>query len=329
VNNNKPQLSEFDKQVNKAINSFKQKMAYYRENPQLKSSETVPADSALWYLEATINYAHAFPNDYYDEMQSDEHTLVVPKNSNGEVDMDVLTQKYYEMKAEITNVYNNSGYADKGLALVDLTETAQTDDEITLNVETVTGEKGAAPDGPTPYGGPFEAEDDWWYGEDAGYCYDPYGVQDDADHQLFLATKDLIPDPNGNYFFINEFSFTVEGGDPDMRRDGDPLNNYLDYYLYYSVEGDLSLPFYAPQTLCLEKDEMNAYYTFMNYLMFDILPNEYLPDVFGLYGYRIESLNSLYDFKYTQDDNTYYLHKADFTCGIQVGYKEGESPTEL
>ncbi|MEZ5197826.1 MAG: hypothetical protein R2764_15995 [Bacteroidales bacterium] len=58
------QLTEYEIQVNKSIKDFKQKMAYCRENPHLKSGETIPADSAVWLLEATINFSHAFPNEY-------------------------------------------------------------------------------------------------------------------------------------------------------------------------------------------------------------------------------------------------------------------------
>ncbi|MEZ5081864.1 MAG: hypothetical protein R2750_00160 [Bacteroidales bacterium] len=121
----------YEQQVNKAIKDFKQKVAYYHENPGYKNGESVSADSALWLLEATINYSHAFPNEFYGEILTEDLSLVVPKNSSGEVDMDVLAQKYDEMKLDITTAYYNSTFENKGLVLVDLSETSQTGDEIT------------------------------------------------------------------------------------------------------------------------------------------------------------------------------------------------------
>lgn len=324
---NSKNFTPYEMQVNKTIKDFKQTIVYYHENPDFKSSETVNADSALWLLEATINYSHAFPNEYYEEMQTEDLTLTVPKNIDGTVDMDMVIQKYDEMKGDITTVYNGVNYTYKGLVLVDLTETSQTSTELTMNVQTVTGEKGTPP--PPPVNGPFTEVDDWWYGDNVGYCYAPYTVIDDAANQLFQATLSLVPEPNGTYYFIDEYTFDVSGGDPDLRRPNDDEDNYLDYYLYYSIEGDQVIPFNTDEMLCVEYQEMNNYYSFMNNMMFNVLPNHYLPNVIGLYGYSIVSLNSIEDHDYTDEDYTYYYHEAEFTYGIKVGYDQGEGPTEL
>ncbi|MEZ5198824.1 MAG: hypothetical protein R2764_21345 [Bacteroidales bacterium] len=304
-------------------------MEFIRANPHLKSGESVPADSAVWLLEATINFSHAFPNEFYDETQTDEVTLTIPLKSNGIVDMVVLTQKYDEMKAGITTIYDSKSYENKALVLVDVINSAQTSDELTITAQTITGNKSNDPPPIPGVEGPFGEQDDWWYGENIGYCYDPYIVQDDAANQLFLETKDLVPDPAGNYYFINEFTFYIDGGDPDFIRDNDVMDNYLDYWLYYSVDGNPQLPFITDQMLCLEHTEMNIYHYNLKKLMFDILPNDYLPNTFGFYGYSIESLNKVEDKTFSIDDFDYYYHRSDFTYGIKVGYNEGEGPTGL
>jgi len=99
-------------QVNRTIKDFNKKMVFYRENPNLKSAENVSVDSAIWLLESTINYFHSFPAETYYEMEMDTIILVVPKSSTDEVNLIVLTQKYYEMKDEITNVYNNLPFTE-------------------------------------------------------------------------------------------------------------------------------------------------------------------------------------------------------------------------
>ncbi|MCF8369376.1 MAG: hypothetical protein K9G76_10070 [Bacteroidales bacterium] len=326
---NKVELTPYEMQVNQRIKDFKQKIALYKENPGYKSGEVVSAEDALWLLEATINFSHTFPNEYYDEMQSEDLNLVVPKNANGGVDMDDLTQKYTEMKQAITDVYYNSTYEDKGLVLVDISEVSQSAGEITLNVETVTGEKGNEPPPDPGINGPFEEGDDWWYGENVGYCYEPYTVNDDAANRLYQEALGLIPDPSGNYYFINEFSFSIFGGEPDLLRDTSP-DNYLDYWLYYSIEGS-SIPFDEDEVLCLEYTEMNAYYTYLNGLMFDYLPNTYLPNKYNLNGYSVESLTLLEDEKLVNgiEETTKYFHKASFVYGLKIFYGEGDGPSEL
>jgi hypothetical protein len=109
------------------------------------SLQVVSPDSALWLLEATINFTHAFPNEFYTEHEVEDLTLVIPKTADGMIDMAVLTQKYDEMKSDITTVYYGSSFTDKGLVLVDLEEDSQTETELILSVQTATGERGVDP----------------------------------------------------------------------------------------------------------------------------------------------------------------------------------------
>jgi hypothetical protein len=323
-------LTPYEIQVHNAIKGFISTIEMHRENPHYKSGQVVSPDSALWLLEATINFSHAFPNEFYTEHEIEDLTLVIPKTSDGMIDMAVLTQKYGEMKSDITMVYYGSSFTDKGLVLVDLEEDSQTETELILSVQTVTGERGVDPGPGTPgINGPFEEGDDWWYGEDFGYCYD-HSVLDDAANQLWNEGKKLIPDPSGNYHFIHLFTFDIQGGDEYFRRPNDPLDNYLDYYLYYSIDGDPLIPFYEQQMLCLEWQEMNLYYSYLKQLMFTILPNYYLPEVHNRIGFSISSFNYLTDdFDSPMNDVVEYYHMAQFTYGIKVHYKAGEGAIEL
>ena len=321
-----PELTPTDIKVNNLINGFRDKVAYHLENPGLKSGESIAADSVLWFLEATINYLHCFPNEYYGEKQTDELTLVIPKNENGQVDMDLLSQKYDEMKTSVSTIYHNSGFESKGLVLVDIAETSQTADNIELNVQVVTG-NGKNED-PVPTNGPFVEGDDWWYGEDYGHC-DDHSILEDATNHLYDAVEAFVPDPGGSYFFIDEITFTVYGGDTDIRRPYDNLNNDYDYYLYAAVEGDEGLPFTEQETLCLGYNEMNGYFNLMKTLIFDKLPNEYLPEKYGIWGHSIETFHWLDDGKVEEEEITKYFHFGHFTYGRKVGYALGEQPTEL
>ncbi|MBN2174152.1 MAG: hypothetical protein JW731_08475 [Bacteroidales bacterium] len=250
---NQTDKSNRGQQFTKAIKDFKQKVAHYQEKPAYKSGETVNADSALLLLEGTINYSHAFTMDYYDETRVEDLTLVLPKNGNGEVDMEVLVQKYLEMKADITTVYYNSNFENKGLVLVDLSETTQNGDEITINVGVITGDRNnQLPPGPG-ISGPFEEGDDWWYGENVGTC-DGSITFSDAAHEISGEMAKYIHFYNlehGIAYFWLLTTLDLQGGDDYIRRPGDPSpqDNFYDYYLFNadSIYGPN-----ADDLLCLE-----------------------------------------------------------------------------
>jgi len=117
---NEQELSPQDLKINKVIKTFCTKVEYICEHPAYKSGESYVADSAIWLLEATINYSHTFPNDYYGQSITDTLYLTLSTNNAGEVDMNELAQKYDDMKASISEVYRSKTIDDKGLVLVNL-----------------------------------------------------------------------------------------------------------------------------------------------------------------------------------------------------------------
>nr|NQU89974.1 hypothetical protein [Bacteroidota bacterium] len=317
-------ISHEDLQINNLILNFREKVDYIRDHPDYKSGEWVDADSALWYLEATINYSHAFPNEYYKQMKVDTAYLSIPTTDGGMVDLDELAQKYDEMKSMVSNSYHGSGFEEKGLVLVDLSEVSFKSDELTLKVETVTGESNNDP--PLPGSitdGPFEEGDNWWYGEEAGKC-DPHTWVSDAAEQLYEAINNIIPEPTGGYFFTNQIPVTIKGGNEEIRRQNDPnpQDNYLDYYLYSASEeyGTIN-----NNTLCLEYDEMNLYYNYLKYLMFEKIPGMYVPS-----AYQIEKI-VIYtdDWEMENTSSNHFFHTGTFQYGLKAYYIEGEGPIEI
>jgi len=320
----KPQMSERHLKINSVINTFKDKMAYTRKNPMLKSGETIPADSALWYLEASINYSHGFPNEYYEEFQTDTLTITIEKNSDGDVDLEELTQKYDQMKSEVALVYNASTYTEKGLTLVDLTEVSETDNELVLSVKSITGKINPDPDTTKN-----NFIGNWEYGEDGGYCNSPNGLGD-ASEQFFERINNLIAN-NGktNSFFVELLEVEVQGGDPDFELNSNvEPDNHLDYYLYYSIEGS-SIP-WNEDMLCIPNADMHAYNDLIYELLFDFLPSEYLPEEYGQEKYYIVSCLIFEDLNedYPNGEHKYY-HYGKFEYGIDIGYSQGNMPSEI
>ncbi|NOX45654.1 MAG: hypothetical protein GXO89_01580, partial [Chlorobi bacterium] len=318
-------LTPTDLKVNALIKNFKQKVAYYRKNPTLKSGESLPADSALWYLEATINYSHAFPNEYYNQFEVDTSYLAVPLNGDGTVDMAVLTQKYDEMKAKVADDYHNSSFTEKGLGYVSLTEISQNNGEMSLIVESGTGKKSNEPP-PTPVNGPFGPGDDWYYGEDAGNCGTNAPMSSDAAEQLYIEASNTIPDPNGNYTFIGPFiEKEIFGGDADLQYPNDPVpgDNHLDYYLFYA-DTEIGI---SEDTLCLEYTEMNTYWNRLKYLMY-----HYYLDQPGMEDYDIMCILVFDDYSDLYGPNNSYVkyyHKGTLKFGKKIYIADGNLPEEL
>jgi hypothetical protein len=237
--------------------------------------------------------------------------------------MALLTQKYEEMKANVANDYHNSSFTEKGLGYVNVTEVAQTDDELLLVVESGTGKKGLVP-GPGPgIDGPFNAGNDWYYGKDKGHC--EWDFESDAAQQLMIAMNNEIPDPNGNYFFINLNSVTKKGGNDNVRRDNDPgdPDNDFDYYLYSSRT---DITGFEDDMLCLYVNEMNIYYSYLQHLVYTKIPNEDFSP-----GYSIESVVDIDgSWEWTDPSNKHYFHEGIFQFGIKVGFADSsEIPSEL
>jgi len=316
-------LSEHDKMINNAIKIFRAKVNYISENPGYKSGEVMEADSAIWYLEATINYSHAFPNEYYGQLKIDTSYITLTRNNEGKVDMNELSLKYDQMKEGVSDAYNNSGFGEKGLVLVDLTEETFKSDEITVRIVTVTGEKNSS----TPPGfgieGPFVEGDDWWYGEDEGKCNNLPIYSSDAAKQLRIAMNNYIPDPGGNYTFTNLTTVIKKGGDTDLRRptDPEPKDNNFDYFLFSASEewGAIN-----DDILCLEYGEMNFYFSYLKYLLYTKIPNQELPS-----GYSIESVIEMEGNFESIEDYVHYYHKGTFQFGIKLYRNPDDIAIEL
>ncbi|MEZ5197835.1 MAG: hypothetical protein R2764_16040 [Bacteroidales bacterium] len=318
------QLTGYEILVNKSIKDFKQKMEYVRANPYLKSGESVPADSVLWYLEATINYSHGFPNEYYQEFQTDSLTLSIDKNEDGSVDMAELTQEYDLMKSEVATAYNASTFTNKGLTLIDLEVTSETDEEIVISATSITGKINPNPDTTKWYN-----VGSWEYGENGGYCNSSLGDGDASEQFLHRIYWLIASNGKTNTFFDEIQVVDVKGGDPDFLVNPSlPADNHLDYYLYYSIDGT---PIYWDEDmLCIPNADMNAYNNSIYTLLYDYLPNDYLPANYGGQNYYIISCLQFFDGKGPAFPAGYeYYHKGKFEYGYDIEYSEGNYPTEI
>lgn len=309
--------------VGNKIKNFISKVDIQLKNPTLKSLETIDKDSALWYLEATFNYCYGFPNDYYDKFEIDTIGMTLDLTVGGRVNMTELANKYNQMVQEISILYNSSGFAQRGLSLVNLDDVQFVDDYINFYIHIIIGRKGTIP--PVPViEGPFGDQDNWWYGENKGIC-ESFTYDSDAAVQLMLAMNGTLPDPVDNFYVINPVDIERKGGVLNVRRETDPNppDNLYDYYLYFGSEG------IGPVELCLNRNAMNIYYNYLRYLLLIKIPNEELSPSYSLI--LVQSLEGSWGL-INQSDPTLrnYFHKGKFNYGIKVHYlPESDYPITL
>lgn len=318
------ELTSADQLVLNKIKNFKQKMRYIHEHPAYKNGESYTADSALWFLEATINYSHTFPNDYYGQMVTDTLYLTLATNDAGEVDMNELAEKYDEMKAAISQVYHSKPIDNKGLVLVNLEDISFKSDEVEIEVVAVTGELSESTPNPPVPSGPFWMGDNWWYGEGQGLCSENTGDGSDAAEQLkeeFLIEFSNLENPT---FIFGATYFEIEGGDPRIRRTdwNDIEDNHLDYLLYFATT-ELGV---SDDTLCVEWQEMNLYYSYLKHMLFIYLPE----NIDELNGLEIAKVSSLIGYEKIESINPpiiKYQHKIKTYYGFRSEYEDGEEPS--
>jgi hypothetical protein len=282
-----------------------------------KSLETVEADSALWYLESTFNYCYGFPNESYSKFEVDTLGFTLELTTDGKVNLSMLASKYNQMIEEITIVYQNVDFEEKGLSLINLQDATVGDTEISFTVNVVTGEKGTPPE--IIISGPFGEGEDWWYGQNEGKC-DATVLTSDAAKQLMLAMNATLPDPEGNFHVINPTTIIREGGKQNVRRETDPNppDNLYDYYLFYGTEEIGSVE------LCLYRNDMNNYYSFLRQLLLVKIRNEeFSPMQTPMYSLiYIENMVGNWRFlnENNPDDGREFFHKGYFKYGIKIHY---------
>ena len=323
--NSENQLSPRDQKINNLIKQFKKDIEYLYKNPDVKNGDSKPVDSAVWYLESTLNYSHSFPAEFYTDFEIDTVTLVLNKNANGNINMTEIAQKYYELKGKVSAVYHDSQFEDKGLNGIIANTVSNQNDKVELEVVAFTGEKGDDTPPPDPIvDGPFEEGDNWWYGENAGKC-DSIGLKaSDAANELWIEMQATINEQNTGYWFVNPVIVELQGGDPAIQIDS-ILDNHLDFRLFFASE--LIGPC-GEDTLCIEWTEMNIYYQHLKYVlnhsMYEIFP--------ALDGLDVDEIIFMegYSTLYGSGGNQYveYQHKLKAKYGEKINDSTIE-PTEI
>ncbi len=209
---------------------FKQRMDFVRNNPEYKDGEQMSADSAVFYMEAAMNFVYGYNN--LPDGKIEIKTSVIDFPDDEILNSGQIASKLNEIVQTVAGQYNEIQLSDKHLSAVDLKITGNGEDR---KLEVTSATKGGEGSDDIPH--------DWWYGGNAGTCDNSNIFEGDAAQQLQTRVskkfKEYPPEGCTYLFYLidtKEIDKQEIVDDYINPADETPEDNYLDYLVFYANE---------------------------------------------------------------------------------------------
>lgn len=218
-----------------------------------KTNAPMSVDSALWYIESTLNVTYGDAS-YAMEATVVDSSFVEVAVVNGQVSFDEVEAAYNTFYKNVKAQYDGVANTDKQFIYADaeVVETGLKTTTTTLKLTAVVGE---GPINPTAFG----ATDYWNYCCGNGKCGSYYGqgIGSDAAQQIQTKVHMRKPVPSGYYYYVAPFA-NVEIHAWDYDNPNDVVHdNLYDYMMFHQYDTDpSSWPNFHD---CLNPNEMNFY----------------------------------------------------------------------
>jgi len=236
------------------IIAFKDKL-----DNHLKDGTTYAADSAVWYVEALLNYEQA-NNDHNFSGLEFYYDAVMLNVTNGEIPIQELNDAYTYFNGVIASILEQANDSTIWVDLVDISikESGLKDGSLEMGMMASTGF------GTSINYTLFQEDEDWYWGYDLGACGDnTSGDETDAADKLEYKFNNPISVGQSGWF-SNIDSVDVRGDDyPDSNNPGP----YCDAMIFYYMP-----PFEPQEDPCLEHEELNYYLSKFDYIRDDNKP---------------------------------------------------------
>jgi hypothetical protein len=192
-------MSKQDITVYNKIMDFKKKVDYIKDNPGYKSGDEMSVDSAVWYLETTINYNYGHPDGKYNEIYNHADSVYLNNSSIGEATLNDVVLVYDLIISKISDYYYSINEDQKDFILTDISEAETQNGQTKIFFTESVGSAWYN------YLYPFDETDYLYFGQGMVKC-GPYSGYFDED----AATKifDLLPyyqpiyDPGPGYMVV-------------------------------------------------------------------------------------------------------------------------------
>jgi hypothetical protein len=249
--NNNEQTKQQDEQkdlaVYKKIKAFDNKLKLKEGD-----STTMSLDSAIWYMEASLNVNYGRPDLVYTKMHTDTIYLPIQYNENGSINFNQISQVYDQILNDYQNAVCNPANPYHYLVLSDIEHgVLKSGNQIAIyqTYGVSTGGSGNGSNGVpnTPPYPPFSQGEDWLYGNMKGKCDGTMQWISDAGEELEKKYINKSMAYSSNIKIIN-----VES--PTAWYDEYPTTNnpYGQYKLYMHLYPTQCVP-------CVSSNELNYY----------------------------------------------------------------------
>jgi len=246
-----------DLKIQNTILNFQNKI----KNNTYKSGEDLGIDSAIWYMEALMNYNYSTPDSSFVNLTIDttfEFEIIV---NNDMVSYNDITDAAFAMEEHIVNFLNQMPADIKFMIAADVNIKDNDYKDGTRTVTIITAYGSEYIDNPSAYP-PFGENDYWWYGFNGGGCESNSATTSDAAEKIQYRINHpqvIIPDPTTTYI-VNLTPVPIEAwnyiNDDDVAGpSGEITDNWLDYMMYHESDYVNLLQLDG----CLEPEEMNFY----------------------------------------------------------------------
>jgi hypothetical protein len=300
-----------DIRIQNLILNFQNKI----KNNTFKNGETVSVDSAVWFLEAMMNFNYSTPDSSFVNLTVDTtFEFDLPVN-NDLVDFSNLTEAAFAMESHILTYLNNMPNSIKFIIAADVSIKPNTLKDGTKTITITTGYGSEYIINPGCYT-PFGANDFWAHGFDWGGCGTNSATTSDAAKQIQYK----INNPNCHFIDPTNNTYVINLNPVFVAADWYPASNYnndnwLDYLMYYEDDAMGNNGYNKVIDGCLEPEEMNFY----------------LQGTLDVIQIELLNLQSLYpdvdlEFVYIQMQGdiivpvgiTTWLHSAEITYGKRI-----------
>lgn len=244
-----------DERVAYLIKSFEQ-----NGKSNLKASQVVSADSAIWYLEATANYNYGDASKETNNLVYDS-SFIDLNFTSGQITLSEVWSKYEDIIDSLRVSYQKIDSSQKQLIAVNVSAAYLTTSTLRCKVESV-----FAVGYYNYHLCDFDPECVGWMGtgsgvNNGGTCDGQYLNRDlGTEIQTKIMTCKAVP--SGSYYYENEIEILYHAPDFEVPN-FNGTTNYMAYYMYYNEEG-------APgYNHCLNAEECNFYLNGTKHVIYD------------------------------------------------------------
>lgn len=279
------------------LRSFKRNLESAKANPELRTSETLSVDDALWDVENYFNMTYSDPEQYYATSTDHEFTLNLPVN-NQQVHVNDAVALYNQVIEEARQSLIADNHENKGFVSLAIRETTDSDDGLMITFIGKTGQRGTYIPVINSVEGPFEEDDNWYFAAPMGKCDDP-DIPSGADKQLQEKLYDLLigsapeAQPGHRKIYIDRRHIVFDG-----------QNNPG---IYYACD---------PEYFCIPYPNMNSLFQKEKKMITQIIP-----ELYHLTGYQPVSIE-IYGKSVENEECVTHQNEIEYGMPCQVDINE-------